>query len=82
MPLNAQASPGKVMTSGGDASLTADTLDNSGTITAKGALTANAGTVNNLGTLQGQTFDINSDMAQNSGVWMSAGCPNCRWATG
>ncbi|GJL35951.1 hypothetical protein TUM17576_27710 [Enterobacter hormaechei] len=61
------------LTSGGDASLTADTLDNSGTITAKGALTANAGTVNNRGTLQGQTFDINSDMAQNSGVWMSAG---------
>lgn len=61
------------LTSGGDAWLTADTLDNSGTITAKGTLTANAGTVNNRGTLQGQTFDLNSDMAQNSGVWMSAG---------
>lgn len=61
------------LTSGGDAWLTADTLDNSGTITAKGGVTASAGTVNNRGTLQGQTFDINSDMAQNSGVWMSAG---------
>ncbi len=59
--------------SGGDTNITAGSLDNRGSVAAKGGLTASATELTSSGTLQGSTLGISGDNVQNTGTLAADG---------